>query len=55
MTATKRTRLRAMLDCIAYGLAIAVVYNLGFVFLAGMFFSVWLLSYSMFFKNWNER
>jgi len=55
MTATQRTRLRAMLDCTAYGLAIAVVCNLGFVFLAGMLFSVWLLSYAMVFKNWNER
>ena len=55
MNAKQKTRLRAMLHCIAYGLAIASIYKVGFVFVSGMLFVVWVLFWSMVFKDWNER
>lgn len=44
-----------MLHCIAYGLAIAVLYGFAFYFLAGMCFGIWLLFWSVVFKDWNEQ
>jgi hypothetical protein len=54
MNKNQKIGLRAIMYSVAHLLLIAVLYNIGFYFLAGVMLGIWLIFWIMVFDEWNE-
>ena len=54
MNKHQKVGLRAIMYSIVHLLLVAVLYNCGFYFLAGMMLGIWLIFWTMVFDEWNE-